>query len=110
MAMVQKLLELELKNMQDGQRTSDLLVELGDVYCDQDDADKATQTYARALGVSKKKNAEASACLEDVQITEAIWQDQIASLLRNAHEAPTSQTKTRLFMRAARIARRFAPE
>ena len=32
------------------QRTD--LVELGDVYCDQGDTEKATQTYARALGVS----------------------------------------------------------
>ena len=66
--MVQKLLELELKNMQDGQKMSDLLVELGDVYCDQGDLDKATQTYARALGVSQGKNTEASGCLEDVQV------------------------------------------
>src|SRR3954447_453204 len=71
--MVQKLLELELKNMQDGQKMSDLLVELGDVYCDQGDSEKATQTYARALGVSKGKNVEASSCLEDVQIQEGGW-------------------------------------
>src|SRR5438128_207274 len=109
-AMVQKLLELELKNMHEGQKTSDLLVELGDVFTDQGDVEKATQTYARALGVSKGKNAEASACLEDVQVTESGWQDRVASLLRNAHEAPSAQAKARLFMRAARIARRFAPE
>ena len=109
-AMVQKLLELELKNMHEGQRTSDLLVELGDVFSDQGDVEKATQTYARALGVSKGKNSEASACLEDVQVTEGAWQDRVASLLRNAHEAPTGQAKARLFIRAARIARRFAPE
>jgi len=108
--MVQKLLELELKNMQDGVRTSELLVELGDVYCDQGDPDKATQTYARALGVSKGKNTEASACLEDVQVQEGSWQDRVAELLRNAHESTEGSVRARLFIRAARIARRFAPE
>src|SRR4030095_2315871 len=86
-AMVKNLPELELKNMHEGQRTSELLVLLGDVYSDQGDAEKATQTYARALGVSKGKNTEASACLEDVQATEATWQDRVAALLRSAHEA-----------------------
>jgi len=109
-AMVQKLLELELKNLQDGQRSSELLVALGDVYSDQGDAEKATQTYARALGVSKGKNTEATSCLEDVQIEEPQWEDRVASLLRNAHEANSSRAKARLFVRAARIARRFAPE
>src|SRR5260221_4119745 len=108
--MVQKLLELELKNMQDGQKMSDLLVELGDVYCDQGDLDKATQTYARALGVSQGKNAEASGCLEDVQVDDSTWQDRVGSLLRGAHDAPTVAAKARQFVRAARIARRFAPE
>src|SRR5450432_3332576 len=108
--MVVKLLELELKNMQDGQRMSDLLVELGDVYSDQGDPEKATQTYARALGVSQGKNPEASACLEDVQVEEATWQDRVGELLRSAHDVGVGKARARLFVRAARIARRFAPE
>lgn len=46
--MVQKLLELELKAKSEPARASSLLVELGDVLCDQSDFDKATATYARA--------------------------------------------------------------
>src|SRR5690242_18339708 len=42
-AMVVKLLDLELKGMQDGLRTSELLVELGDVYADQGEYEKAAQ-------------------------------------------------------------------
>ena len=45
-----------------------LLLELGDVLCDQGDWDKAAATYARSLGLSGGKNAEASACLADVQV------------------------------------------
>src|SRR5262249_14838551 len=67
-AMVQKLLELELKNVQDGSKVGALLVELGDVFVDQGENEKAAQTYARALGVAQGKNAEASGCLEDVQV------------------------------------------
>src|SRR5215471_5114878 len=63
--MVLKLLELELKNVQDGQRMSELLIELGDVYTDQAEYEKAEQAYTRSLGVSQGKNAEATACLED---------------------------------------------
>src|SRR5882757_9466064 len=40
-AMVLKLLELELKNVQDGAKTGELLIELGDVYADQGEFEKA---------------------------------------------------------------------
>ncbi|HMJ56028.1 MAG TPA: tetratricopeptide repeat protein [Polyangiaceae bacterium] len=108
--MVQKLLELELKSMQDGHKTALLLIELGDVYADQGETEKSAQTYARALAATKGKNPEASACLEDVQVQEANWQDRVGQLLRSAHEAGEPSAKARLFVRAARIARRFAPE
>ena len=45
----------------DGARASALLLELGDVLCDQGDWEKAAATYARALGASGGKNPEASA-------------------------------------------------
>src|SRR5262249_20031347 len=102
--MVQKLLELELKRVQDPARMSELLIELGDVYVDAGDIDKGMQTYARALSTAQGKNPEASACLEDVQVDETTWQDQVASLLRAAHETAEPARKCRLFMRAARIA------
>ena len=72
--MVQKLLELELRTIKDGPQASALLLELGDVLCDLGDYDKATATYARALQASGGKNAEASACLEDVQAESGSWQ------------------------------------
>ncbi len=108
--MVQKLLELELKTGADGAHASELLLELGDVLCDQGDWDKAAATYARSLGASEGKNAEASACLADAQVEEGTWQENLAGLLRVANQADNPQEKARLFLRAARLARRFAPD
>ena len=110
LAMVQKLLELELKTAQDAMRTSGLLVELGDVLVDQGDYERATATYARALAVSEGKNEEASQLLEDIQCDDEGWQERVAALLRSAHAADAPPVKARLFVRAARVARRFAPE
>jgi tetratricopeptide (TPR) repeat protein len=107
--MVQKLLELELKAKVDAPRASALLVELGDVVGDQGDFDKATATYARALALSGGNNAEASACLEDLQLRPNTWQARVSLLLGNASAATDAATKGRLLLRAARITRRFAP-
>jgi tetratricopeptide (TPR) repeat protein len=109
-AMVLKLLELELKNVQDGAKTGELLIELGDVYADQGEFEKAAQAYARALGGGQPTGTEARECLEDVQADEVGWQDRVAMLLRSAHDAPSVRERSRLFVRAARIARRYAPE
>ncbi len=106
--MVQKLLELELKAVQ-GPEASKLLVELGDVLSDLGDNDKATATYARALAASGGENKEASACLEDVQAESGSWEQQVAQLLRSANDMENGNAKGRLLLRAARIARRFAP-
>ena len=45
-----------------------------------------------------------------MQVQESSWQDRVGQLLRSAHEAREPSVKARLFVRAARIARRFAPE
>src|SRR5262245_26760253 len=50
--MVQRLLELELKNASEDQGAVARLVELGDVLCETGDFERATATYARALGAS----------------------------------------------------------
>lgn len=110
LGMVQKLLELELKSAQDATRISSLLVELGDVLVDQGDYERATATYARALGASEGTNEEARALLEDIQCDEEGWQERVAELLRRAHASDSPAVKARLFVRAARIGRRFAPE
>ncbi len=108
--MVQKLLELELKAGADGEHASALLLELGDVLCDQGDWEKATSTYARSLGASGGKNPEASGCLGDVQVEAATWQEHLAGLLRGANEAGSASQKARMLLRASRLARKFAPD
>src|SRR6185312_13706481 len=109
--MVQKLLELELKAAGgDPKRAGSLLVELGDVLCDQGDYEKATATYARALAASEGKNPEASACLEDVQVDAGTAKKHIAGLVKTAGQASDGASKARAFLRAVRVARRFAPD
>ena len=82
--MVQKLLELELRTHKDGPQATALLIELGDVLCDLGDYDKATSTYARALATSDGQNAEARACLEDVQAESGSWQTHVSQLTEKA--------------------------
>jgi tetratricopeptide (TPR) repeat protein len=108
--MVQKLLELELKAGPEGARASDLLLELGDVLSDQGEWDKAAAVYARSLGASGGKNPHASASLEDVQLDAENWQEHLAGLLRAAADEAAPSARARAFLRASRIARRFAPE
>jgi tetratricopeptide (TPR) repeat protein len=110
--MVQKLLELELKAGADGERASVLLLELGDVLCDQGEWDRAAATYTRSVAASPQSasSAEASACLGDVRLEAHNWQERLASLLRGSNESPDPIAKARALLRAARIARRFAPE
>src|ERR1019366_6037938 len=111
--MVQKLLELELKAGPDGARASALLVELGDVLCDQGEWEKAAATYARALGSSGGKNPGASGCLEDAQVDAGTWKGRVKTLLGLANEANDgvgSPGKGRAFLRATRVARRFAAD
>src|SRR5262245_37245197 len=50
--MVQRLLELELKNAQDGPAAVADLIELGDVQTEHGDLEKAIATYGRALAAS----------------------------------------------------------
>lgn len=108
--MVQKLLDLEIKVEAGREGESALFLELADVLEDEGDSEKATATYARSLGASKGSSSEASACLEDAQVDASSWQERVAFLLRAAHQESTGVKKSRLFLRAARVARRFAPE
>lgn len=107
--MVQKLLELELRTQGDGKVASELLLELGDVLCDLGDYDKATSSYARALETSGGESADARACLEDVQAESGSWQSRV-SALANAGVEGTAEQRCRLYLRAARITRRFQPD
>lgn len=105
--MVQKLLELELKNAPDGAMATELLVELGDVLCDAGDFERATATYARALGTSSGTSEEARASLEDMQVDESSWESHLAVLVDAADAAATPRERQRLVLRAARLAKRF---
>ncbi len=108
--MVQKLLELELRTIKDGPQASELLVELGDVLCDLGDYDKATSTYARALATSGGSNADARACLEDVQAESGSWQSHVEQLSKAAAESDSPLARARLLLRASRVTRRFSPD
>jgi golgin subfamily B member 1 len=108
--MVQKLLELELRTHKDGPQATALLIELGDVLCDLGDYDKATSTYARALATSNGQSGEARACLEDVQAESGSWQTHVAQLTKSTADESDDAAKSRLFLRAARITRRFSPD
>ena len=106
--MVQKLLELELKNAApEGAFATELLLELGDVLCDAGDFEKATATYARALGASGGTSDEARARLEDMQVDETSWEARLSDLVGAADDGATSAERRELLLRAARLAKRF---
>ena len=107
--MVQKLLELQLKSAPDASVKSALFRELGDVLCDVGEYERAAEAYAKALQNSDGKPGDLGERLLDAQVGEGEWQERIAALLRSAHEAATAVDSSAVFLRAARIARRFAP-
>jgi tetratricopeptide (TPR) repeat protein len=108
--MVQKLLELQLKGASDDATKKALYRELGDVLVDLGDYDRATESYAKALQSSNGSPGEIPELLQDVQLGADEWQDRMAELLRRAHAAESPAEKSAMFLRAARIVRRFAPE
>jgi tetratricopeptide (TPR) repeat protein len=108
--MVQKLLELELKAAPNGKAASALLLELGDVLCDEGKWDDATATYAKALGATSGNNAEATARLTDLQVDAGTWHDHLNVLVHEANGDATVAEKGRVLMRAVRVARRFSAE
>jgi tetratricopeptide (TPR) repeat protein len=107
--MVQKLLELQLKSG-DGSSAHALYCQLGDVLCDLGDGDRATEAYAKALQSAKGSPTTAGESLHDVQVGEGEWQERVATLLRAGREAASGGERAAVLLRAARIARRFAPD
>ena len=92
-------------------RSSALLVELGDVLLRSGDS-RRRRRPTRARSASRRARAPKRArCLEDVQVDASGWQERVAALLRcGARRDDGRRAEARLFVRAARIARRFAPE
>ncbi|WP_197041054.1 tetratricopeptide repeat protein [Chondromyces apiculatus] len=105
--MVQKLLELELRNAAEGEPSSLLLIELGDVLCDAGDVERATSSYAKALAATGGASERARARLEDMQVDESSWSERVDTLVVMAEEAATPEEKRELYLRAARLAKRF---
>ena len=77
---------------------------------DAGDYSKAAATYARALSVSSGASEVASDRLAEAQLEATNWQEHLASLLRRANESDDASKRAALFTRAARIARRYAPD
>jgi len=107
--MVQKLLELQLKNAPDAAVKAALFRELGDVLCDVAEYERAAEAYAKSLQNAGGNAGDTGERLLDVQVGADEWQERIALLLRSAHEATSPVARSAIFLRAARIARRFAP-
>jgi tetratricopeptide (TPR) repeat protein len=108
--MVQRLLDLEQKAAgAEGPKAAALQLEAGDVFCDlAGDYNKAAGAYAAALGASGGTLVDARESLQDTQVDEAGWQDRLGEILRQANETLGAE-RGRLYLRAARVARRFAP-
>ncbi|NUO50153.1 MAG: tetratricopeptide repeat protein, partial [Polyangiaceae bacterium] len=107
--MVQKLLDIELRTVSEGPEAVALLVELGDVLLDAGDIERATATYARALGVSNGQSDDARGGLVDAQIDETSWSSHVAELVAQA-EGQEGHDACRTYLRAARTARRFGSD
>jgi tetratricopeptide (TPR) repeat protein len=108
--MVQKLLELQLKAAPESPDRSLLHRQLGDVLCDLGDYERATEAYAKALQSSDGQPGDIPELLEDVQTGSDHWEERMAGIVETAHGTPEPAAKARLFLRAARLARRFAPD
>jgi tetratricopeptide (TPR) repeat protein len=105
--MVQKLLELELMSTAGHPSATELLVELGDVFCDAGEWGKASTAYSRALDVSAGESREARHGVDDLKLDKATFRARIDLLLAGATTAGAA--RGRRYLRAARIARRFHP-
>ncbi len=108
--MVQKLLDIELRGAADSPESVEKLVELGDVLTDSGDLERAMSTYAKALSASGSQSDDARAGLADTQLDAETWVSFVGDLIGAAQQEPAPQA-SRMYLRAARIARRFdSPE
>ncbi|MFO0548189.1 MAG: hypothetical protein U0271_07360 [Polyangiaceae bacterium] len=104
--MVQKLLDIELRSFTEGPDAVERLVELGDVLLDAGDLERATATYAKALGVSNGSSDDARSALADSQLDNESWSNAVAELVAiSAEQEPREACRT--LLRAGRVAHRF---
>ncbi|HWP10151.1 MAG TPA: tetratricopeptide repeat protein [Polyangiaceae bacterium] len=107
--MVQKLLELQLKAAPDSPDRSALHRQLGDVLCDLGDYERATEAYAKALQSSDGQPGDIPLLLQDVQAGADEWDTRVVGILEEAQAVDDPAVRAATYLRAARLARRFAP-
>jgi tetratricopeptide (TPR) repeat protein/outer membrane biosynthesis protein TonB len=107
--MVQKLLELQLKAAPDSPDRSALYRQLGDVLSDLGEYERATEAYAKALQSADGKPGDIPDLLQDVQVGGGEWQERLSALVTAARASRNAAARAQLYLRAARLARRFAP-
>jgi tetratricopeptide (TPR) repeat protein len=91
----------------EGATRAELLCELGDVSCDLGNYDGAAEHFQQAEPLGGDAGEYAAARLVDLSADEGTWQEQVASINREAAEASSPAVRARILLRAARVAMRF---
>ncbi len=106
--MVRRLLELQIQRAQTQAEAATLLVELGDVATDQGELEVASQAYERAIEIAGADAVDASERLRDLRVEEGDWRARVREIQATA-ELGAPGDRARSLVRAARVARRLAP-
>ena len=106
--MVRRLLELQVQRAKSQAEAATLLIELGDVATDQGDLDVASQSYERAVEIAGADAVDANERLRDLRVEEAGWQGRLQEIRESAERAEPAE-RAKSLVRAARVARRYAP-
>jgi tetratricopeptide (TPR) repeat protein len=106
--MVRRLLELQIQRAKTQAEAATLLVELGDVATDQGDLEVASQSYERAVEIAGADAVDANERLRDLRVEEAEWQTRLQEIREVAERAAPAE-RAKSLVRAARVARRYAP-
>jgi tetratricopeptide (TPR) repeat protein len=107
--MVRRLLELETQRARTQAEAAGLLIQLGDVAADQGDWDAADQAYQRAIEAAGADSVEAHERLRDLRVDDGDWRERVLEIQEEARDATPAERACSL-VRAARVARRAAPE
>lgn len=105
--MVRRLLELQIQRAQSQDEAAKLLLELGDVATDQGELEVASQAYQRAIEIAGSD--EAGERLRDLRAEPENWSERLLEIRQDAESAAPTE-RSRSLVRAARMARRLAPD
>ncbi|MBW2524919.1 MAG: tetratricopeptide repeat protein [Deltaproteobacteria bacterium] len=103
---VQTLLSRTMEGADDATK-AELLCELGDVSCDLGNHDAALGHFGEAALLGGPSADYAEARQVDLAVGDEGWQEHMASLIQQAHQAADPGDRGRLYLRAARVAMRF---